>query len=119
MIFNMKQFLFSLFLSLALGKASAQAAKPVDIIASISGKNLLITWNGASSIDASWEVQGSTDGKSYTNIGLVWGADPKGARGSYAFKQEVSKLPQQYNFYRVVSLDETQTVSSRSTRLSK
>jgi hypothetical protein len=51
-------------------------------------------------------VQSSTDGKTFSTIGLVLGADPKQANNSFIFKQDLRKMkPGRQLFYRILAID--------------
>ncbi len=57
-----------------------------DLKASLVNNNLELTWGTATvEMNNYWEVQGSVDGKSFSTLGLVFGADPKTAGNSFAF----------------------------------
>lgn len=118
----MKQFFYLVIFSAFATTAGAQTG-PVakNIKASVTENSLLVTWNEASAtVQGSWEVQASADGKDFSTIGLVWGADPKGKADSYAFKQKTNKLQSGYKYFRVLYLaDAHNTVASNSTGLSK
>lgn len=119
----MKQFFFlTIFFAFAGTSTFAQTA-PVakNIKASVIENNLLVTWNEANATEqGSWEVQASEDGKSFATIGLVWGADPKAGRNSYAFKQKTNKMQSSYKYYRVLYVADANTaVASNTIGLSK
>ena len=122
-LYIMKQFFLLSILFAFAGTATMAQATPVagNIKASLAASNLVITWNEANaSAQSSWEVQASTDGKSFSTIGLVWGADPKETGNSYAFKQKTNKISLQYKYFRVLYLaDAGTTIASNTIPVSK
>lgn len=118
----MKQFFYLVLFSAFATTAHAQSG-PVakNIKASITENNLLVTWNEANAASqGSWEVQASADGKDFSTIGLVWGADPKGSADSYAFKQKAGKIQSKYKYYRVLYIANTNnSLASNIIRVTK
>jgi hypothetical protein len=117
----MKHFFYLVIFSAFTTAAQAQTG-PVakNIKASITENNLLLTWNEASaSQQGSWEVQASANGKDFSTIGLVWGADPKGSADSYAFKQKAGKIQPQYKYFRVLYVEGADALASNTIRVSK
>jgi hypothetical protein len=117
----MKHF-FTLMILFAFANAvSAQKATVAqNIKATVMESSLLVTWNEATASEqGSWEVQASADGTSFSTIGLVWGADPKGSRNSYAFKQKTNKLQSSYKYFRVLYVADNNTAASNTIRLTK
>lgn len=111
----MKQF-FSLMIFYAFFSSASAQTEPIakNIKASVVESNLLVTWNEEGvSEKGSWEVQASADGKSFSTIGLVWGANP--ATNGYAFKQKTNKLQSKYKYYRVLYIAETNVATASST----
>mgnify|MGYP001547090526 CR=1 FL=1 len=118
---TMKHF-FSLMILFAFANAAPAQTAPIaqNIKATVLESSLLITWNEAAASDnGSWEVQASADGATFSTIGLVWGADPKGSRNSYAFKQQTNKLQSSYKYYRVLYVAGNNTATSNTIRLTK
>ncbi|RYD70284.1 MAG: hypothetical protein EOP53_25685 [Sphingobacteriales bacterium] len=119
----MKQFfigtIFFAFAGTATMAQTGSVAK--NIKASVIENNLVVTWNEANASETgSWEVQGSADGKSFSTIGLVWGADPKGNRNGYAFKQTANKVQSKYQYFRVMYVANSNTAETSNTiRISK
>ena len=118
----MKQF-FYLTILFAFMSTAAIAQENViagNIKATVSGNNLVVTWNeSAATGKGSWEVQGSADGRQFSTIGLVWGADPKAAN-SYAFKQQTNKLSAKYTHFRVLYIaSSNEAVASHTIPLTK
>jgi hypothetical protein len=67
-----------------------------------------------------WEVQASADGKTFSTIGLVMGADPKAEKGGYAFKQQKNKIKPGMKFFRVLHMETAETaMASNTIRLTK
>lgn len=119
----MKQFfLLTIFFGFASSATIAQTA-PVakNIKASVVNNELRVTWNEANAAESgSWEVQASADGKSFSTIGLVWGADPKAGDNSFAFRQKNNKMQSKYQFFRVLYVaDASNSTASNMIRLSK
>lgn len=118
----MKHFFYLVLFSAFATTAHAQT-EPVakNIKASVTENNLLVTWNEANASEqGSWEVQASANGKDFSTIGLVWGADPKGSADSYAFKQKAGKIQPQYKYYRVLYIAGTNSAQASNTiRVSK
>jgi hypothetical protein len=59
-----------------------------------------------------YEIQASTDGKSFSTIGMVIGADPKGDGTTFSFKQQIAKLKPGKPYYRVVLVNADNTASA-------
>lgn len=117
----MKHFFYLVLFSAFATTAHAQT-EPVakNIKASVTENNLLVTWNEANaSQQGSWEVQASANGKDFSTIGLVWGADPKGSADSYAFKQKAGKIQPQYKYFRVLYIAGDNALASNTIRVSK
>ncbi|MFT3981306.1 MAG: hypothetical protein QM687_12600 [Ferruginibacter sp.] len=121
----MKQFFYTVLFVLSAIAVNAQEVKNEPVAADIkvvkTGDDLVISWTDhTKSADGSWEVQGSADGQSFSTIGLVWGPDPKAARNSYAFKQNVRKVQSKYGYFRVLQVSAgNQVNASRAVELSK
>lgn len=89
--------------------------------ASVSGKNLVINWK-ANDVKENeyWEVQASADGKNYSTVGMVWGADPKMENGNYSFKNRTTSIKPGMKFYRVLNIQSESTAfASNSVSVSK
>ena len=124
----MKQFFYTMtFIALAIA-VKAQSPSPgtaaiqaEQVKATLVRNNLEVGWVKHSKAEANyWEVQGSRDGKNYSTIGLVFGADPKSNGNSYLFKQANNKIQPGFIYYRVLHIEsEERAVASNSTRLSK
>ncbi|HRD58149.1 MAG TPA: hypothetical protein PK504_08875 [Ferruginibacter sp.] len=101
----MKQFFYTiLFVAISIAAYSQTETNAIATNLSIGkvGENMVISWTENKATDGSWEVQASIDGKTFETVGLVWGSDPKAARNSFAFKQELIKVQSKYAFYRVL-----------------
>ena len=61
-----------------------------------------------------YEIQASKDGKTFTTIGMVMGADPKGAGNTFSFKQQMAKLKLKPGkaYYRVLLINNDQTTTA-------
>jgi len=124
----MKQFFYTMtFIVLAItAKAQSPSSRKIaiqaeQVKATLVKNNLEVVWVKNSTAEANyWEVQGSRDGKNYSTIGLVWGADPKSNGKSYLFKQANNKIQPGFIYYRVLHIENEETaVASISTRLTK
>lgn len=87
----------------------------------VNGTNLLINWGGTKLTgNEYWEVQASNDGKLYTTIGLVLGADPKFGERNYSFKNKITGIRRGMKFYRVLKIQtETSAFVSNSILVAK
>lgn len=123
----MKHFTYILALMLFTVAAKAQNGFTTPTIvaenvkATLINNNLQVAWVTSSAINANyWEVQASADGNTFSTIGLVLGADPKGAGENYMFKQSVSKIKSGFKYYRVLHVEtEDRAISSNTIRLTK
>ncbi|RYY49073.1 MAG: hypothetical protein EOO06_08330 [Chitinophagaceae bacterium] len=119
----MKQFfLLTIFFAFAGTATIAQtSAVAKNIQANIVNNKLVLSWTESEASETgSWEVQASANGKDFTTIGLVWGADPKGARNSFSFKQESTKIQSKFQYFRVLYVAGTKaTGTSAAVRLAK
>ena len=72
-----------------------------------------MNWNVADSLASNYcEVQASKDGKSFSTIGIVMGADPSQNNNSFAFKQNLSKMKAGHVYYRVLSIGDNYSASA-------
>ena len=91
--------------------ASAQSPAPKVInieglAAKIDNNIILINWtSSATNENYYWEVQGSKNGKEFSTIGLVLGADPLLNGGVFKFKQEVAKMKPGLKYYRILGIE--------------
>jgi hypothetical protein len=124
---NMKQILIIIAVFFTIGvSANAQTTtvKEVKIYkfdAKVVNATLFINWksNVSDGTETYWEVQGSKDGKNFSTIGMVLGADPT-ADGSFKFKQTVAKLKPGFKYYRVLHIESAdRAVASNTIGLSK
>ncbi len=114
----MKQFFYTILFVTISFVANAQKESRViasNLIIIKTGENMQLNWISDAGSEGSWEVQGSKDGKEFSTIGLVWGADPKAASNSFAFKQKLSKVQQKYAYYRVMYTEDNTTVRASKT----
>ena len=111
---NMKQFfsiiLFIIFIG--LNGTAQQINNGVSDInidsfsAKIDNSNLLINWSCKGKNENNyWLIQGSRDGKEFSTIGLVLGAEPSVEAGKYTFKQAVTKIKHSLKYYRVLHIE--------------
>ena len=89
-------------------------------VTNVNGQ-LLMSWQSANSNnEATFEIQASEDGVKFSTIGYVLGADPKGVRGGYAFKQQINKMKPGMRYFRVLQQVNANTaMSSEATGISK
>ncbi len=92
-----------------------------NVKATLVNNNLQVAWVTNSTLNANyWQVQASADGSTFSTIGLVMGADPKGAGENYIFKQLVSKIKSGFKYYRVLHVEtEDRAIASNTIRLTK
>jgi hypothetical protein len=103
------------------GKSQDGGLVARDLKARVEGTNLQLSW-AATAGDSNdyWEVQGSRDGKIFSTIGLVLGADPAVQTTSFTFKQDNKKLAPGMKYYRVLLVEnETKAIASNMILLSK
>ncbi len=106
------------FLSIVFTNSFAQTIPADNAIitnlkATVVNNNLLIDWNIAENVNTNFcEVQASTDGKTFTTIGLVLGADPSQNNNSFKFKQNVKNLKAGQVYYRVLTIENNNNASS-------
>jgi hypothetical protein len=92
--------------------------KPVaesNLTVQIINNALVMNW---SNTDGNYyEIQASKDGKNFTTIGMVMGADPKGPGNTFSFKQQVAKLKPGKPYYRVVIItNDNQAVATEAVK---
>ena len=108
----------ALLLSVSLTSAFSQkniAGDPAisNLTATVVNNNIVINWNVSDALASNYcEVQASKDGKNFSTIGLVLGADPKQNNNSFAFKQDLTKLKKGHVYYRVVSVGDNYRAST-------
>ncbi len=107
----MKQFIFLMAFACTSMSVFAQENKmetPISVdglVAKHTNTSLQISWQSKTSDSNYWEVQGSTNGKDFSTIGLVMGADPKGSKGSFCFKQQSEKIKPGLKYFRVICIE--------------
>ena len=118
----MKQFIYLLAFAFMSVNASAQQGveNTVTTIEGLmvaqSGNNLQINWKSNKTENANyWEVQASTDGITFSVIGLVMGTDPKGARGYYSYKQQANKIKPGMKYFRVLHMENAEEAITSNT----
>lgn len=100
-----------LILSVAFTNSFSQNSEPSNtavsnLQASVENNRIIIHWNTTDVAASNYcQVQASTDGKTFTTIGLVMGADPKQTDNSFMFKQELKKMKPGQSFYRILAVD--------------
>ena len=61
----------------------------------------VVEWNTATAVTASWwQVQGSTNGKTFTTLAIVLGDDPK-QQGTYRYTGKIRKGRRALKYYRL------------------
>ena len=98
-----------LLLSIAFSNSYAQTGNPSNSVnnlkVSVQNNNLMVNWMVNDTNTSNYcEVQASNDGKTFTTIGLVMGADPKQNNNSFAFKQGIKNIKAGQVFYRVLNV---------------
>ena len=117
---NLLNLIIVLLLSVASTNTFSQTVQPgsngiTNLVAKIDNNNIVINWNVTEAIASNiCEVQASKDGKNFSTIGIVMGADPKQNNNSFAFKQNLTKMKAGQVYYRVLSVgsDYTATASN-------
>lgn len=105
----MKKFLYTIaILLVTCVAANAQKQEEAKVFTNlqvkIENKNLLVEWTGyEAEVSATWQVQASVDGKEFSTIGFVLGAEPK-TTNDYKFKQGLSKMKPGLKYYRVLQV---------------
>ena len=85
--------------------STTEPAAIINLKATVQNSSLVINWHAIDAEMANYsEIQASEDGKNFSTIGLVMGADPKQAN-SYTFKQDIKKLKPGRSYYRVVTIN--------------
>ncbi|MGB4775652.1 MAG: hypothetical protein WBP45_10790 [Daejeonella sp.] len=79
---------------------SGTSANSGNLTVTIVNGSVVMNWSNTTA--EYYEIQASKDGKNFTTIGMVMGADPKGDGNSYSFKQQLAKLKPGKPYYRVV-----------------
>ena len=121
----MKQFFYTLVLILSVNagvfaqSGAASTEMKIDgFTAKIEKSTLLINWSSTQAETKYWEVQGSTDGKTYTTIGYVMG--PAASSNEFKFKQPVAKIKAGLKYYRVLLMETAEmAIASNTIKLSK
>lgn len=121
----MKQFLILIaFVNFTIN-ANAQSINEVvsvqQLKVAINNGQLFMSWQSANANnEAQFEIQASDDGVKFSTIGYVWGADPKGVRGGYAFKQQTNKMKPGMQYFRVLQQVTANTaMASEATGITK
>jgi hypothetical protein len=118
---KMKQLVFTVAMFFAFGiPMNAQTTSAIQSMgeiknfqATVENNNLLVNWTAMNGENSNyWEVQGSKDGKSFTTIGLVMGADEKMEGSTFRFKQQLNKMKPGLIYYRVLHIEKNNTAIS-------
>ena len=100
----------ALLLTVSLSSAFSQSnltGNPAisNLTAAVVNNNIVINWNVTDELASNYcEVQASKDGKNFSTIGIVLGADPTQSNNSFAFKQNLTKMKAGHVYYRVLSV---------------
>ena len=100
----------ALLLTVSLSSAFSQSnltGNPAisNLTAAVVNNNIVINWNVTDELASNYcEVQVSKDGKNFSTIGIVLGADPKQNNNSFAFKQNLKKMKAGHVYYRVLTV---------------
>ncbi len=99
---------------------NASLSPVTNLKANIENNNLVIKWNVTPEAAINYcEVQASEDGKTFTTIGYVMGADPKQNNNLFTFKQNLSKLKSGKVFYRILNITaDEKAIASEVVKLS-
>ena len=106
----LRNFICALLLTVSFSSAFSQSnftGNPAisNLKATVVNNNIVINWNVTDELASNYcEVQASVDGKNFSTIGLVLGADPSKTDNSFAFKQNLSKMKAGQVYYRVVTV---------------
>lgn len=85
--------------------ANAEKAFVTDLTVAVENNQVLVNWVIPDVSTSNYcEVQSSLDGKTFSTIGMVMGADPRQTNNGYAFKQGLKKLKQGRVYYRVLNV---------------
>ncbi len=105
-------------LSVSFSTAFAQTADSVNpgisnVKATVVNNNIVLNWNVTDALASNiCEVQASKDGKNFTSVGIVLGADPKQTNNGFAFKQNLSKMKAGQLYYRIVTIGSNANASN-------
>ncbi len=85
-----------------------------NLKASVENDRLFINWNVTEVATTTnyCQVQASIDGTNFSTIGLVMGADPKQTNNGFSFKQNLSKMKPGMQYYRILTVDANNMVST-------
>jgi len=84
-----------------------------NLTATVVNNNIVINWNVTDQLASNYcEVQASKDGKNFSTVGIVLGADPSKTDNSFAFKQNLSKMKSGQVYYRVVAIGASDKASA-------
>lgn len=90
---------------LAIAQDKVMPANPVGGLKVEIVKNYLeLSWQGSiqEGTGSYWQVEGSSDGKTFKTIGYVWGSE----NGNCLFRQNSNRLKKGFMYYRVLSVKE-------------
>ena len=96
----------SLSFTCAFSQTNPQANSSIsNLTATVVNNHIVINWKVADTIGSNYcEVQASKDGKNFSTIGIVMGADPTQNNNSFGFKQDLSKMKAGQVYYRILSV---------------
>lgn len=107
---SLRNVICALVLTASFSTAFSQTNNQVDpaisnLKATVVNNNIVLNWNTTDALAANYcEIQASKDGKHFSTVGLVLGADPSKTDNSFAFKQNLSKMKAGQVYYRVVMI---------------
>ena len=87
-----------------------------NISSGVENQNLLVEWTSDASSDY-WEVQGSTNGKSFMTIGMVLGGEPANIK-AFTFKQKIQKIKPGLKYFRVLQIKKDSAIEVTNISLS-
>jgi hypothetical protein len=107
-------FLAVMLISLNSSAKNIPSANSGNLKIEVINNNIVMNWNIADADAVNYcEIQSSEDGKIFTTIGYVMGANPAQANNLFVFKQTLSKMKPGKSYFRVliVGADEKATSS--------
>lgn len=95
------------FFSFLGANAQTDLPKAENLEVSIKNNNINISWLSDYAGEVNWKLEASMDNKSFSAIGWVFGAMPGKNSNEFQFKQAITKLKSNYNYYRVVAVEKS------------
>lgn len=98
---------FSIITVASVSACNNPSNSPVNnLTVAVVNNNVFVNWNitdAAASVEYC-EVQASADGKNFTTIGFVMGADPSKTDNTFSFKQQQTKIKPGMIYFRVLNI---------------